>query len=135
MKPTLDIYVIRGEMSETKNYVPWICGIVGAAWIAWDRDPRWLWYFHATFTVLYFLLCDFYRRWRVTQEEVSDRSLGLIRPEAQRRPARRGSRAIPAIHWGCAPTQEGLAFRSKGSIGVAGRRRAERACPNRPRRH
>jgi hypothetical protein len=134
MKPTLNIYVIREEMSETKNYVPWIFGIVGAVWIAWDRDPRWLWYFHATFTVLYFLLCDFYRRWRVTREEVSDRSLGLIRPEAQRRPARRGSRAIPAIHWLRAHARRtGFSFERKHWCRWQTARRARVAQP--PHRH
>ena len=50
---------LRGEMSDANNYGPWVFGIVGAVWIAWDRDPRWIWYLHAVFTVFYFLLSGF----------------------------------------------------------------------------
>jgi hypothetical protein len=36
-------------------------------------------------------------------------------------------RSLSVIHYSCAPMQEGLAFLWKGSIGVAGRQRAEGA--------
>jgi hypothetical protein len=48
------------------------------------------------------------------------RLVELLEPRGTSRSkmATRLTKVYPAIHYGCAPQQEGLAFRSKGSIGV-----------------